>query len=161
MKTVAILLVLIVSISHLALAEEAKPAYGFKDAKNLLVEGYEFSFSKAGADRDQWRMGYFNFRWHGAKAIRLWGFGFEKDGSLRVRFENFSKMKGDSWQEVPVGYCGTGAEMFALEPNREYVLQIPLWPYEKSGDKGVVKIDGENISVVSDPFDVEILKWNR
>lgn len=161
MKTFAILLVLIVSTSHLALAEETKPDYGFKDVENLSVDGYEFKFIKAEADEDHWQMGQFKFRWNGQNSIRLWGFGFEKDGSFRVRFENFSKMTGGKWQEVPVGYCGTDKEMFTLEANKDYVLRIPLRPYQKDGDKGVVKLDGEKVSIVSDPFDVSSLKNQR
>lgn len=135
--------------------------YGFKNLENLCVDGYEFKFIKAEADKDHWQMGHFKFRWNGQKSIRLWGIGFEKDGSFRVRFENFSNLTGGKWQEVPVGYCGTGSEMFSIEPNKDYVLKIPLWPYQSDGDKGVVKLDGEKISVVSEPFGVAQLRNKR
>jgi len=161
MKSISILLALIAMASHPVKAEEKKPDYGFKDVENLRVEGYEFNFIKAEADKNHWQMGYFKFRWNGQKAIRLWGFGFEEDRSFRVRFENFSRMTGEKWQEVSVGYCGTGAEMFTLEPNKEYVVQIPLWPFKEKGDKGVVKIDGEKISLISKPFEVANLRNNR
>lgn len=157
MKTNLYILLLLFAVSSLAVAEEAKHDYGFKHAADLSVEAYDFKFIKAAPDKNHWRMGYFKFRWKGSKAIRLWGFGFEKDGSFRVRFENFSKKSQGGWKEEEVGYCGTGAEMFTLEPDKEYILQVPLWPYEKGGDEGVVKLDGEKISVVSEPFKIKDL----
>lgn len=161
MKTFLSILLAIVAVSPIAIAEEAKLDYGFKHTEDLRLEGYDFKFVKAAPDKNHWRMGYFKFRWNGAKAIRLWGFGFEKDGSFRVRFEQFSKMTKGQWEEVTVGYCGTGAEMFTLEPNRDYVLQVPLWPYKKDGDEGVVKLGGEKISVVSEAFKAAEIRDKR
>ena len=158
MKTICILFLLIGVAFQPIQAQETKPDFGFKHVEDLSNDGYDFKFIRAEANKNHWKMGYFKFRWNGQKAIRLWGFGFEKDGSLRVRFESFSKMTNGKWQEVPVGYCGTGKEMFTLEPNKDYVLQIPLWPYDKDGEKGVVKLDGEKISVLSEPFEVSQLR---
>lgn len=161
MKMFLSMLLAIVAASTIAVAAEAKRDYGFKHTEDLRLEGYDFKFAKAAPDKNHWRMGYFKFRWNGAKAIRLWGFGFEKDGSLRVRFEGFPKMVDGRWEEVPVGYCGTGAEMYTLEPDKDYVLQVPLWPYEKNGDEGVVKLNGEKISVVSEPFKIAEIRSKR
>jgi hypothetical protein len=161
MKTLASILFLVVTTFVIAVAEEAKRDYGFKHTEDFRLEGYDFKFVKAVPDANHWRMGYFKFRWNGAKAIRLWGFGFEKDGSFRVRFEQFSKKTKGLWEEVTVGYCGTGAEMFTLEPNRDYVLQIPLWPYKKDDDEGVVKLGGEKISVISEAFKVSEIRDKR
>jgi len=36
-----------------------------------------------------------------------------------------------------------GAEMFTFEPNKDYLLQIPLWPYQKGGEEGIVKLNGK------------------
>ncbi len=161
MKALSIVLVFIAATSHLAVAEETKRDYGFAHVEDLRVDGYQFEFVKAEADKDHWRMGYFKFRWNGQKAVRLWGFGYEKDGALRVRFENFSKLTNGKWQEVGVLYCGTGKEMFTLEPNKDYMLQIPLWPYQKDGEKGVVKLHGEKIAIISAPFKVAEIRDNR
>lgn len=161
MKTISILLLLIGFVSQLVIAEETKPEYGFKNVEDLRANEYEFKFIKAEADQDHWHMGHFKFRWNGKDPIRLWGYGFEKDGSFRVRFENFSKLVRGQWREVSVMGCGTGGEMFTLEPNKDYILQVPLWPYKKDGEKGVVKINGEKISFLSDPFDVPSLKSQR
>ncbi len=161
MKIIASILFAIVAVSTIAVAEETKRDYGFKHTEDLRLEGYDFKFVKADPGKNSWRMGYFKFRWNGSKAIRLWGFGFEKDGSLLVRFEQFSKMTKGRWEEVTVGYCGTGKEMFTLEPNKDYVLKVPLWPYEKSGEEGVVKLDGEKVSVVSEPFNVTAIRDKR
>ncbi len=156
-----ILFLLIAAASHLVMADETKRHYGFKHVEDLHTDGYNFEFIKAESDKNHWQMGYFKFRWEGEKAVRLWGFGFEESGSFRVRFENFSKMINGKWQEVPVGYCGTGMEWFTLEPNKDYVLLIPLWPYQNDGEQGVVKLNGEKISIVSEPFGIAQLRINR
>ena len=153
-----ILAALVTVISPCLVGAEGVEQYGFKDSKFIRATGYTFEFTHAQADKNHWRMGFFNFRWNGERPIRLWGFRFEKDGSFRVRFENFSKFTNGEWGEISVGYCGTGAKLFELKPSTNYVLKIPLWPYEKKGEKGVVKIDGEDISVISKPFDVAPLK---
>jgi hypothetical protein len=106
-------------------------------------------------------MGHFKFRWDGDQPVKLWGFGFQDDGSFRVRFETFSEFTQGVWTEIPVGYCGTGAEMFTLKPRQEYTLLIPLWPFQTKGEKGVVKIDGENVSLISTPFDTKSLREKR
>ncbi len=155
------MLLLLFTVSTVALTEEAKRDYGFKHTEDLSIEAYDFKFIKAAPDKNHWRMGYFKFRWKGSKAIRLWGFGFENDRSFRVRFEQFSKLTKGYWKEVEVGYCGTGMEMFTLEPDKDYVLQVPLWPFKKDGDDGVVMLDGEKISVVSEPFKISEVRSKR
>ncbi len=161
MKTIIGTLFIVLASSTAIFAQDTKTDYGFAHVEDLRTNGYDFRFLRATPDENHWRMGYFKFRWNGDKAIQLWGFGFEKDGSFRVRFENFSKKSGEGWEEVKVGYCGTGAEMFTLQANKDYILQIPLWPYKKGGDVGVVKLDGEKISVVSDPFTVADVTGKR
>ena len=135
--------------------------YGFADTSHLQKKGYVLEFVSALPDKNHWKMGQFRFKWNGNKPIKLWGFGFQKDGSFRVRFEGFSRFTNDEWKEVPVGYCGTGAEMFTLQPDRDYTLLIPLWLFQTEGDKGIVKIDGENISLISGPFDTTALRNKR
>jgi hypothetical protein len=135
--------------------------YGFMHTEFLRTEGYDFQFQRAEGDTNHWQMGFFRFRWNGNYPIRLWGYGFEKDGSFRVRFEIFSRLTADKWEEVPVGYCGTGMRMYEIKSKTNYVLKIPLWPYEKIGTKGVIKIDGEKIAFISKPFDVAPLRKQR
>lgn len=137
------------------MAEDAKRNYGFEHIKDLRLDGYEFKFTKAGpVDKDGYQLGYFKFRWNGNKPVHLWGFGFEKDGSFSARFETFSKKTKEVWTEVKVGHCGTGAETYALEPNKDYVIQIPLELHSEEAEQWVVKLDGQNISVISEPFSV-------
>ncbi len=161
MKTLISMLLAIVAVSTVAPADEVKRDYGFKHTEDLRLDGYELKLVKAVPDKNHWRMGYFKFRWNGAKAVRLWGFGFEKDGSFRVRFESLSKKSQGEWKEVEQFTCGTGARMFTLEPDKEYVFQIPLSPYEKGGEQGVVMLGGEKISVVSEPFNITELTTKR
>jgi len=157
MKTTLIALLILATAQFLPGAEKAEN-YGFKNVEFVQMEGYDLDFVSATVDKDHWRMGTFKFRWNGKNPLRLWGFGFQKDESFQVRFETFSKLVGEKWAEVPVAYCGTGAKLYEFKPNTDYVLRIPLWPYQKSGIRGVVKIGGEKISLISKPFDIALLK---
>ena len=157
MKVLVSILLSLFALLAITVAEEVKRDYGFGHTEDLRVEGYEFRFVKAASDKNHWRIGHFKFRWKGPKAIRLWGFGFESDGALRVRFEQFSKFTKGRWEEVEVGYCGTGMQMFSLQPDKDYLLLVPLWPYKKDGDEGVVKLNGE-VSVISEPFNVSNIR---
>jgi hypothetical protein len=162
MKNIISALLLLATASNFTRAEEAKRDYGFEYIEDLRLEGYEFKFTKAGpADKDGYQWGYFKFRWKGDKPVRLWGFGFEKDGSFSPRFETYSKKLKGAWAEVKVGYCGTGAETYALEPNKDYVFKIALEQHSEDAEQWVVKLDGEKISVVSEPFNVTTKKKKR
>lgn len=73
-------------------AQTGPSTYGFSHAEHIRATGYEFKLLRTKPSKDHWRMGYFQFLWKGPEPIRLWGFDFEKEGSFRVRFENFSKL---------------------------------------------------------------------
>ena len=141
------------AFSTFALAEQVKQVFGFARTGDLRLEGYDFKFMKAGPPNGEgYRMGYFKFRWKETKPIHLWGFGFGKDGLFSVRFAAFSKKSRNGWKEIEYGYCGTGAEMYPLEPDKDHVLLIPLEPHSEAAEQWVVKLNGENISVISEPF---------
>lgn len=151
-----ILLFLILGLECARAQEPSPSGYGFRSTpgENFLPRtSYRLTFLRAEPDKNHGVMGLFQLRHSGAQPIKLWGFRFEKDGSLRVRFERFSKLRDHKWQEVPVGYCGTGAETYAVEPERDYVLRVPLWPYLKEGTRGVVLLSGGTSAIVSEEFD--------
>ena len=117
-----------------------------------LTKKYTFVLDDVRYDPDHHVMGYFVFKHHFATPLRLYGFGFDQPGRLRVRFEMFRREEGGQWADVPVGYCGTGAETYELKPGTEYVLLVPLWPFVEKGAKGQVGVPGEHVSIVSAPF---------
>ena len=155
------LLVALLVIATWAHADETpRVKYGLQNARAadfLDPAQYHLSLTRVQPDRAHGHMGVFTFRHTLDRPMKLWGFGFKKDGSFRVRFEQFSRRENNRWDQVPVGYCGTGAETFELAPNREYILLIPLWPFAKSGDRGVVLLSGD-YRLVSEEFDTALLR---
>ena len=139
----------------------AEAICGFDD-ESIIRKGYTFEFLSSKRDNNHLAMGTFRFKWNGKKSIRIHGFGFEKSGDFRVRFEQVSKLRDGHWTKLPIFSCGTGAELFALRPNKDYRILVPLWRFAKDleyksdpprgGDKGVVKIVGDGFSLISDPF---------
>jgi hypothetical protein len=154
-------LVLLLVITPFALADEPPHTkYGFqrmREADFLPRAQYRLSFLRTEPDKHYGRIGLFTFRHTLDHPLKLFGFGFQKDGSLRVRFEQFSRRQDNRWQEVRVGYCGTGAQSYALDPNRDYLLRVPLWPFTRSGDRGVVLLSGDR-RILSDEFDTAPLR---
>ena len=66
------------------------------------------------------------------------------------------------WKDVPVGYCGTGAKEYPIQPNQDYTFLIPLWPFAEKGTRGIVGLSGTGIKVESKPFETsEIQKIAR
>jgi hypothetical protein len=163
MHFLRIIILLTASFASAYGEETAAKKYGFRkfpDETFLPPATYRLKFLRAKRDKDHGSMGFFSFRHAFDKPIQMWGFGFEKDGSFRVRFERFSKLQDHKWQEVLVGYCGTGAETYAIEPNHDYIMRVPLWPYLFSGFRGVVLLSGQRHIVISDEFDADIVRKN-
>jgi hypothetical protein len=155
MQLFRILLFLILCMDCARAQESAATKYGFSKFPNktlLAPASYHLTFLRAEPEKDYGSMGIFEFRHSLDEPIRMWGFGFQKDGSLRVRFEQFSKLQEGRWKEVPIGYCGTGAQTYELAPNRDYLLRVSLRPFAKDGTRGVVLLTGETFGVISDEF---------
>jgi hypothetical protein len=55
--------------------------------------------------------------------------------------------------DVPVGYCGTGAAKYPIQPNTDYTFLIALWPFAKEGTHGIVALGGDGIELESEPFE--------
>ena len=157
MRITHIILIFMLSVCS-AMAE---PMYGFK-GEDIITKGYKFKFLSSKPDKNHGAMGTFSFRWNGKKPIKIHGFGFEKNGDFRVRFEQVSRFSDGKWLVLPILSCGTGAQLFSLQPGKNYKILVPMWRFAKdleykidppqSGDKGAVQIVGDGISLVSDPF---------
>ncbi len=139
----------------------AGPIYGFED-KHIITKGYQFKYLSSKPDKNHQAMGTFSFRWNGKKPIKIHGFGFDKSGAFRVRFEQVSRFRDGKWVKLPILSCGTGKQLFTLQPGKDYKILVPMWRFAKDleyqidpprrGDKGAVQIVGDNRSFVSDPF---------
>lgn len=107
------LLALLLAVDISARADETpRVKYGFlraREADFLPPAQYRLSLVRTEPDKSHGRMGIFAFRHTLDHPLNLSGFGFQKNGSLRVRFEQFSRRQDNRWQEVNVAYCGTGA----------------------------------------------------
>jgi len=143
-----------------------EPNYGFTD-KGRITKGFEFTFVSAKIDKKYQGMGTFLFKWNGKSPIKLHGFEFEKNGDFKVRFEQVSRFRDGKWLNLPIWSCGTGAKLYALQPGKEYTILLSMWRFgtdlnykddlPRKGDKGVVKIVGEDFYLVSDPFDLPLI----
>jgi len=132
------------------------------DPTPLPKERYDFRLISVARDPDHTVMGTFRFRLNGGEPIRLRGFGFE-DGTMglpgdnghifRPRSPTFKRKEASRWVDVPVGYCGFGVWDYAIQPNRDYIFRVPLWPFVEKGTEGIVGLWGPEVEVESTPFD--------
>ncbi|MBI2437795.1 MAG: hypothetical protein HYV36_03145 [Lentisphaerae bacterium] len=102
---------------------------------------------------DDGSIGRFAFRHSYDKPIQLFGFGFEGTNVFRVRFERYQREEVGRWTNVMVYYCGTGAQYYPIEPNKDYVFLVVLHPFEEKGTRGIVELEGKDIHIYSNPFD--------
>jgi hypothetical protein len=144
----------------------AEPSYGFED-EGRITKGYEFKFISAKLDKKYQGWGTFSFRWNGKSPVKLHGFEFEKNSDFQVRFEQVSRFRDGKWLKLPILSCGTGADLYTLQPGKEYKILLSMWRFgtdlnyktdlPRKGDKGVVKIVGENFYLLSEPFALPVI----
>ena len=142
------------------------PNYGFTDT-GRITKGYVFKFISAKLDKKYRGFGTFLFRWNGKSPIKLYGFEFEKNGDFEVRFEQVSRFRDGKWLWLGMLSCGTGAELYTLQPGKDYKILLSMWRFgtdlnykidlPRKGDKGVVKIVGEDFYLVSEPFALPVI----
>lgn len=85
-------------------------------------------------------------------------FGFDKplDGKFVPRFIEFQTLKDGKWEKLPSGFCGTGAQDFALRPGKEYEVITGLASFQEQDAPltGKIGVDG----YWSEPF---VLDWKK
>jgi hypothetical protein len=85
---------------------------------------------------------------------------FGSDEPLGRKFEpmylEFQTLKDGRWKELQVGYCGTGAQQFAMQPGKEYVFEVSLDYFDEQDAPltGKIGLDG----YWSEPF---VLDWKK
>lgn len=118
----------------------------------------EFRMVAVEADKNHGAMGRFAFRHQESQPIQLYGFGFTGTNMFRVRFEEFQREDDGKWSKVEVGYCGTGAQLYPIQPNKDYVFLVPLWPFLEKGQRGMVTVLGTKVAVTSVAFDTSEIR---
>ncbi len=97
--------------------------------------------------------GVFTFRYENSVPIKFFGFSKPKNGEFVPRFTGYKVYKKNEWQMLPIGYCGTGAETFILQPGVDYEMHITLAINNfKEGDLISLSLDSQNGEFWSEPF---------
>lgn len=90
------------------------------------------------------------------KPVMISGFDEPLDGKFLPRFERYQILKDGKWTELEVGYCGTGAEDFAMTSDKEYQFFPGLWRFDVQDTPLTCKVGlGE---FWSEPF---VLDWKK
>lgn len=82
--------------------------------------------------------------------IKVYGFDSPDDGVMQIRFTEYQFLTPKGWQNLKIGYCGTGAETFLLQPGRSYQIHEWLNAYATSPDETAGATIGR-ISLPTDP----------
>lgn len=70
--------------------------------------------------------GVFAFRYSHPKPLEFWGFGEPHNKKFTTRFTDYRIRRRSSWDRFPIGYCGTGATTYTLQPGVDYELLISI-----------------------------------
>ncbi len=100
--------------------------------------------------------GEFLFINRSSDRIYLNGFGEPVGEFFHPRFVGFEVRRDNRWIKLDVGYCGTGAQKYPIEPNTEYVFDISLWPFDEQDQPVTGRVGVDNF--VSEPF---VLNWQK
>ena len=59
--------------------------------------------------------------------------GFDKPvkGKFEPRFIRYQTLNGGVWNDLEIGYCGTGAEDFPIKPLASYEFHVGLFPFHE------------------------------
>ncbi len=75
--------------------------------------------------------GRFLFIYKGASPLMVSGFDKPIKGKFEPRFIRYQTLKGDVWNDLEIGYCGTGAEDFPMKPLASYEFHADLYPFDE------------------------------
>lgn len=106
-----------------------------------------------------WPIGIFSFTNRTNHEQQVYAFDSPSDGEFHARFVKFQVMSGKKWEKYFVGYCGTGAQLFILEPGKTYKIRAELFPFIKDTPVGKVGLAlGGKDPIWSEPFDYRTFK---
>ena len=97
--------------------------------------------------------GVFAFRYSHPTPLKFYGFGASEDRNFITRFTEYQILRTSAWEALSVGYCGTGATTYVLQPGVDYELRISLPPRGLSAPVQLrVSADSPNATFWSEPF---------
>lgn len=59
------------------------------------------------------------------------GFDEPENGKFEPRFIRYQTLNGGVWNDLEIGYCGTGAEEFPMKPLKSYEFHASLYPFDE------------------------------
>jgi len=86
------------------------------------------------------RQGTFTFTNTTRKPIEVYAFDTPEDGECQLRFTIYLRKTEKGWENAQIGYCGTGLEVFPLQPGRTYRLREYLFPYDDGAEVGQIQM---------------------
>lgn len=101
-------------------------------------------------------VGHFTFINRSSKAVEVFGFDEPEHGKFIPRFVEFQTLVKGSWKKVPVGYCGTGAQVFAMKPLEpcEFIVYLTSLEEQKTPMNARISVGDFR----SEPF---VLNWKK
>jgi hypothetical protein len=140
-------------------AAEPSDRFGLLYLKEVPADGYTLTLDRVKLHEGKLSVGLFKFKWGGSEPVKIWGMGFDEDGTFIVLFENTSLFDGQQWTATNFGHCGTGSKLYEFQPGTEYTFRIAIWQFNGAkGEKGLVSIGGDTVSLISTPFSIATLE---
>lgn len=140
-------------------AAEPGDRFGLLYLKDVPADGYTLTLDRVELHEGELSKGLFKFKWSGSEPVKIWGMGFDDEGTFNVLFENTSLFDGQQWTATNFGHCGTGSKLYGFQPSKEYTFRIAIWQFNGAeGEKGLVSIGGDIASLISKPFPIATLE---
>ena len=97
--------------------------------------------------------GVFSFRYSNRPAVTVRAYEAAANGKFNPAFPGYELLNGTEWEPLFIGYCGTGARDFTLQPDTDYEFRILLIRPELSTAKRIrVLLHTQDGSFRSEPF---------
>lgn len=134
-----------------------------KAGKNYVFKPIEITPSPYGEDHYGGRFLFIN---KGPTPLMVSGFDKPTDGKFVPRFVKFETLLDGAWKKIEVGYCGTGAQSFAMKPDQSYEFAVDLEDFEEQQTPLTGRIgfdvpandDGGWVNFWSEPF---VMDWKK
>ncbi len=149
----------------------ATPAIGHADEEPerqvASSSNYEFSpIAVTPSPYGEYYHGRFLFINKTPSPVMVSGFDKPVDGKFAPRFVRYQILEDGKWKEIQLGYCGTGAQSFAMKPGNSYEFHDTLSYYPEqdtplTGRIGFTAPAGDDdgwIEYWSQPF---VLDWKK
>jgi len=75
--------------------------------------------------------GRFLFNYKGASPLMVSGFDKPVKRKYEPYFIRYQTLNGGVWNDLEIGYCGTGAKEFPMKPLASYEFHVGLYPFDE------------------------------